>query len=186
LNSLPPEFARKSNAILSFKISHSLDNKKDGQVTFGAADPATFDAATAITLANVNTKGFWEADLGAVTFGSKDTGRQRRTAILDTGTTLVVAPLQDVQSVLSKVPGAKMDGQGRLLIPCTTSTQLALNFGGKSFAVNPRDFIFASADPNDVTGNYLPGLSARNIGGPNEWLVGDVFLKNAAASSDLD
>jgi hypothetical protein len=185
----PPESLAKAGliteAIVSYKIPRFLDNKKDGQITFGAVDPATIDAATSVTLDNVNTQGFWEANLDAVTFGGQDTGLTGRTAILDTGTTLVVAPQADVEAVLSLVAGAKTDGQGNFLIPCTTSAQLALKFGGQDFAVDPRDLIFAPADPNDLTGDCIPGISAGNIGGATEWLVGDVFLKNAVFTTDV-
>jgi hypothetical protein len=185
----PPESLAQqglvSEAIVSYRIPRLADNLKDGQITFGAADPATFDAATAVTLANVNKQGFWEADMDAVTFAGKDVGLTGRTAILDTGTTLIVAPQADVEAVLGQVAGAKTDGQGNFLIPCTTTDQLALTFGKQQFLIDSRDLIFAPADPNDLKGDCIPGISAGNIGGNTEWLVGDVFLKNTVFTTDV-
>jgi hypothetical protein len=123
--------------------------------------------------------------MDAVTFNNADLKLTGRTAILDTGTTLVVAPPADVQTVLAAVPGSKTDGQGNFVIPCTTSQQLALTFGGQQFLIDPRDFIFAPIDPNDLTGDCTPGISAGQIGGATEWLVGDVFLKNAVFTTDV-
>jgi hypothetical protein len=146
---------------------------------------ATFVAGSDVTLKNVNTQGFWEAAMDSVAVSGTDVGLKGRTAILDSGTTLIVAPQSDVQTVLSQIPGAKADGTGNFLIPCTTSTQVALTFGGKSFAIDPRDMIFAPVDLNNLTGDCVPGISVGNIGGATEWLVGDVFLKNAIFTTDV-
>jgi len=79
-------------AITSYKISRIADAKNDGEITFGGLDATKFDAATLVALPNVNQQGFWEANLDAVTVNGQDLGLQGRTAILDTGTTLIVAP----------------------------------------------------------------------------------------------
>ncbi|KZT59158.1 acid protease [Calocera cornea HHB12733] len=165
--------------ITSFKLSRLADGLNDGEVTFGALDPAKFQADTLVTLKNVNADGFWEADLDAVTVNGASAGLSGRTAILDTGTTLILAPASDAAAVHALIPGAKSDGQGGFTIPCTTSASVALSFGGTAFTIDPRDILFAPVDPDDVTGDCVSGISAGQIGGAKEWLVGDVFLKNA-------
>lgn len=80
------------DAITSYKISRFADQKNDGEITFGALDKTKFDPATLVTINNVNSQGFWEAPLDAATVDGKDTGLQGRTAIIDTGTTLIVVP----------------------------------------------------------------------------------------------
>ena len=79
-------------AIVSYKISRLADKKNDGEITFGGLDPKKFDQSTLVTLNNINTQGFWEANLDAVTVNGADTGLRTRTAILDTGTTLLFMP----------------------------------------------------------------------------------------------
>lgn len=106
-----------------------------------------------------------------VAVGGQDLGLKGRTAILDTGTTLIIAPAADAAAVHAAIPGAKSDGQGGFTIPCTTTTQVALTFGGQSFAIDPRDMLFAPVDPNDLTGDCVSGISSGNIGGAQEWLV---------------
>ena len=49
--------------------------------------------------------------MDAVTVDGQDTGLQGRTAILDTGTTLIIAPDADAQAVHAAIPGAKSAGQ---------------------------------------------------------------------------
>jgi len=40
-------------------------------------------------------------------------------------------------------------------------------------------------DNTDLTGDCVSSVSSGNIGGDQEWLVGDVFLKNAYFSHDV-
>jgi hypothetical protein len=79
-------------AITSFKISRLADQKNDGEITFGGLDPTKFDAATKVTVPNVSALGFWEGAVDSITVNGQDSGLQNRTAILDTGTTLIIAP----------------------------------------------------------------------------------------------
>lgn len=129
-------------AIVSYKISRLADGKNDGEITFGAVDPTKFDASTATTFANINKDGFWEGQMDDVTLDGKSLNfNGGRTAILDTGTTLLVAPQADVDLIHQHIQGAKPDGNGGYIIPCTISQSLALKFGGKSCKL----FVFESS-----------------------------------------
>ena len=197
-----------TDAITSYKISRLADAKNDGEITFGGLDNTKFDPATLVTFANVNTQGFWEGDV-SFSVNGQDSGLKGRTAILDTGTTLIVAPPQDAATIHAAIPGAQSDGQGGFTIPCTTTASVALTFGGQAFDINPQDLLFAPVDPNDLQGDCVSGISSGQIGGATEWLVrtrlaiidsrvahcsfpivpstqvGDVFLKNAYFSTDV-
>ena len=174
-----------SDAITSFKLGRVADGTNDGEVTFGGLDTTKFDQSTLTTFDNVNTQGFWEGAMDDITVDGQSVNLDGRTAILDTGTTLIIAPANDAEAVHAAIPGAKSDGQGGFTIPCTTTSSVALSFGGTSFAIDPRDLLFAAVDPNDPTGDCVSGISSGNIGGATEWLVGDVFLKNAYFSTDV-
>ncbi|KAF5366999.1 hypothetical protein D9758_003986 [Tetrapyrgos nigripes] len=174
------------SAITSYKISRAADNLNDGEITFGGLDQTKFDPQTLTTLQNVNAQGFWEGAMDAVTVDGQDTGLQGRTAILDTGTTLIVAPPDDAAAVHQLIQGAQDAGQGQFTVPCTLNQSVALTFGGTEFAIDPRDIAFSPLDPNDPQGDCLSGISAGQVGGAQEWLVGDVFLKNAYFSTDVD
>jgi len=174
-----------ADSIVGYKISRLADNLNDGEITFGALDTTKFDGQTLVTLPNVNPDGFWEADLDAVTVNGVDAGLTGRTAILDTGTTLIVVPANDAQTIHSNIKGAQSDGQGGFTVPCTLQDSVAFTFGGQEFTIDPRDIAFQPVDPNDPQGDCVSGITAGDIGGPDEWLVGDVFLKNAYFSTDV-
>jgi hypothetical protein len=173
------------DAIVSYKISRLADNLNDGEITFGGLDSTKFNAQTLVTVPNVNTQGFWEASLDAVTVNGVDTGLTGRTTILDTGTTLMVVPAADAQTIHDQIKGAKSDGQGGFVVPCTLKDSVALTYGGQAFTIDPRDIAFQPVDATNPDGNCFSGITAGQIGGATEWLVGDVFLKNAYFSTDV-
>ncbi|KAG2157952.1 acid protease [Suillus bovinus] len=171
-----------SSAISSFKISRLADQLNDGQVTFGGLDSTKFVANSLVAIPNVSKVGFWEGAVDAITANGQDTGITGRTAILDTGTTLIIAPPADALAVITML-GGKCDTQ-QCTIPCTSNASLALSFGNASFAIDPRDMAVLPVDINDPTGDCTAGIQPGTIGTNTEWLVGDVFLKNAYFSVD--
>ena len=94
-------------------------------------------------------------------------------AVVDTGTTLIIAPAADAAAVHALIPGAQSDGQGGFIIPCDTNSSVALEFGGTSFAINPEDLIFAAADNTGT--NCVSGISSGQILDDTTWLVSRVF-----------
>jgi len=46
--------------------------------------------------------------------------------------------------------------------------------------------LFAPEDPTNLNGLCISGITSGQIGGATQWLVGDVFLKNAYFSVDTD
>jgi len=175
-----------SDAITSYKISRAADDKNDGEITFGALDTTKFDSSTLTTIPNVNTQGFWEGALDAVTVDGQDAGLQGRTAILDTGTTLIVAPVADATAVHQLITGSTADGQGGFTVPCDFNQSVALTFGGTVFAIEPQDIAIQPVDAANPTGDCTSGISGGSFGtSDTEWLVGDVFLKNAYYSTDV-
>ncbi|KAI9513006.1 acid protease [Russula earlei] len=172
-------------AIVSFKLSRLADQKNDGEITFGGLDASKFDANTLVTINNVNAQGFWEGGIDSVSLNGTDLGLTGRTAILDTGTTLLIVPPGDAQAIHQAIPGAVDLANGTFTIPCTTQASLALTFRGRSFAIDPRDIAFAPVDLNNLTGDCVSGITAGQIGGGNQWLAGDVFLKNVYFSTNV-
>jgi len=173
-------------AITSYKISRLADQKNDGEITFGGLDTTKFDVKTQVTIPNVNQRGFWEGAVDSFTVDGQDSGLQGRTAILDTGTTLIVAPAADAAVIHNMIPGSRPDGQGGFIIPCTTNASVALTFGGQSFAIDSRDITPVPVNPADPTGDCQSGITAGDVGANTEWLVGDVFLKNAYYSTNVN
>jgi len=173
-------------ALTSYKISRVSDEANDGEITFGSLDKTKFDQNTLVTIANLNADGFWEGAVDSATVNGQDLGFRNRSAILDTGTSLMMVPANDAETIHKAIPGAKSDNQGGFTIPCTTNASLAISFGGQSFAIKSEDLLFKPVNPNDLTGDCVSGISSGDIGGPTVWLTGDVFLKNVYLSTNVN
>ncbi|SPO37545.1 related to extracellular aspartic proteinase [Pseudozyma flocculosa] len=163
--------------VMGYHLGRVSDGYNDGEVTFGGVDPFKFEGSLT-EVDNVSTEGFWEAPIDRISFGGKDLGMDGRTAILDTGTSLIVAPQSDADALHAAIEGSKPDGQGGYTIPCTTTASVSLTFGGREFGIDPRDLIFLPVDADDLLGDCVSAVSAGDVGGKNEWLVGAAFLKN--------
>jgi cathepsin D len=123
-------------------------------------------------------------------------GLTNRTAIIDTGTSkicqylnlliqaLLIIPPDDAVTIHSAIPSSITDGQGDFAFPCSTSVQLAVSFGGKSFNISPKDYV---GQPLDGGNNLCQSnIVGQQVGGPNQWLLGDVYLKNVYTVFDYD
>jgi hypothetical protein len=139
--------------------------------TFSGLDDTKFDAQTLVTLDNVSKVGFWEAAVDATTVDGTDLNLAGRTAILDTGTTLIIMPQADADAIHQNIQGAQSDGQGGFTVPCNTQASVAMTFGGTVFAIDPRDIAFQPLDPNNPNGDCISGIAAGNIGAATQWLV---------------
>ncbi|KAF9514555.1 hypothetical protein BS47DRAFT_1342855 [Hydnum rufescens UP504] len=173
------------SAVTSFKLSRLADGTNDGQVTIGGLNTALFNATTLVSVPNVSQSGFWEVAVDHFSVNGRNLGLMGRTAIMDTGTTLIIAPPADAKAVHAAIPGSRADGHGGFTIPCTTTASIALTVGGRNFAIDPRDMTFLPVSPANLTGDCVSGISSGAIGAATEWLVGDVFLKNAYFSTDV-
>ncbi|KAJ7106481.1 aspartic peptidase A1 [Mycena crocata] len=174
--------------VISYKISRYSDGKNDGEITLGGMDPSKYDHPSLVRVKNVNTKGFWEAPLDTIKVNRKSVGLVGRSCIFDTGTTLFIAPKEDVDVIHKAIPGAVFNSTlNTWTVPCTTNTSVSLGFGGKSFPIDPTDLAFLAVNPQDPTGACTSSIAVGGVSdGLTHWLVGDTFLKNTYFSTDED
>ncbi|KAF9045656.1 acid protease [Hymenopellis radicata] len=172
-------------AITSYKISRLFDGLNDGEITFGGLDESKFDTTSLVTIDNLSD-GFWIAPLDAVTVDGADLGISSRSVILDTGTTLLIVPVNDANAIHKAIEGAGPDGHGGFVLPCNTNASLALTFGGTAFSIASPDLAFAPIDLNDPTGLCHSGIAGNNRIAHNKWLAGDTFLKSVYFSTNVN
>ncbi|WVQ85443.1 hypothetical protein IAT38_007608 [Cryptococcus sp. DSM 104549] len=171
------------NAILGIALGRVDDGENNGELVFGQANTAKIDAATTQTLPLTSTDGFWQVAMAAASVDGTAavTGRQ---AILDTGTSLMIAPEADALAFHSQINGAADLGNGMFSIPCTLNQEVTMTFGSVAFQLDVRDLIFQPLT-NDLTGDCLSSLSAGTIKDDVTWLLGDSFLKNVYMTTNV-
>jgi len=138
----------------------------------------------AFTQNSVTTVGFWQINLASVNVNGRAT-TSGVSAIVDTGTTLVLGDTTNVRRVYAAIAGSKdatnTVGPGFFTVPCSTIPSISLTFNGKAFPISAQTFNLGqvTAGSSDCVG----GIAAQD--GIGFWVVGDVFLQNVYTSFDV-
>ena len=172
----------KSN-VFGISLNRASDGGNTGEINFGAPDTSKFTGSLSYQPVTSNPSGDWAIPLANVGFGSNQTGITGKLAYLDTGTSFIFAPPDQVASFYALVPGAEISSTGATVtysVPCGTTTALTFTFGTIAYSVSPKDWISSSVN-GVCTGNvYGRAIVA------DSWLLGDTFLKNVYAVFDVD
>lgn len=107
-------------------------------------------------------------------------------AAIDTGTTLIGGPGDQVAAFWQAVPGHQtLSGAmtGYYSFPCsTTNLNVQLSFGGSSWSISDKDMNLGSSGVSGqcVGAVFDLGQASAAGGGPGNpnWVIGDTFLKN--------
>lgn len=131
-------------------------------------------------------EGYWTIPLQALSVnGQNGNINGDGTSAIDTGTTLIIAPPSIADQIYSQIPGANpvssglfsSSSQGMYSIPCSSSVNVSLTFGGQQYSINPADMNAGALDSRGR--NCLGGILGSDLGsGAPGFIVGDVFLKN--------
>ncbi|CAD6573198.1 MAG: hypothetical protein ASARMPRED_005930 [Alectoria sarmentosa] len=118
-----------------------------GSLCLGCRDPSKYTGT--FTQVPVTEAGYWQILLNTVTVNNIPAGPHTEgQAIIDTGTTLVLAPTAAAYAIFElipnafPIPSAGYSDQTFFAYPCATPSNYipAIRFGGKSFGINPLDF----------------------------------------------
>jgi cathepsin D len=126
---------------------------------------------------------YWIAPLTSLTVNSNSVSLPSGSssyAAIDTGTTLVGGPPDQIAALYAQIPGAAAgtgDLEGYWTYPCSTDVQVGMAFGGSTWPISPADFALAAVDKAGQT--CLGAFFELETGGSAPaWIVGDTFLKN--------
>ncbi|KAG6855807.1 hypothetical protein H0H87_010725 [Tephrocybe sp. NHM501043] len=175
--------------IASYHIPRLADgaSNNSGELTLGGLNPARYDPKTLVSVPNISPFGFWQARIQSIGAGPTlqkiPSLANNRSAIFDTGTTMIIAPKPDVDALHKAIAGAEYsEDLGYWTVPCVVKKNakpvLALTIGGREFKVDARDLPFMPVNEDEPNGKCMSGISEGLIDGMDVWLIGDVFLKN--------
>ncbi|KAI1368945.1 aspartic peptidase domain-containing protein [Xylaria arbuscula] len=165
--------------IFGISLSRSADGSNDGEIVFGALNPDKYTGD--ITYSPVKSDSSWTIPMDDITISGESAGIQGRTAYIDTGTSFVFGPPEDVEAMYKLIPGSSSGDGSTYTLPCDTDSQLAFTFAGQSWNVSSKDFVSGPNSDGTCTGNIY-GIEYVSGG----WLLGDVFLKNVYSVFDAD
>ncbi|KAF8418591.1 aspartic peptidase domain-containing protein [Tirmania nivea] len=168
--------------MFSVALSRASDGLNDGVVHFGRIEKSYYTGVITYSESNSDL-GYWEIDLDDAALDGKSLGFGGRTAIIDTGTSLILIPPDDAFNLHLAIEEARTDGES-FAVPCGTNMTLEITISGTTYKIPPIDWV---GDPTAPDGLYcLSHIVSRTITGPTTWLMGDVFLKNVYSIFDFD
>ncbi|KAI7304086.1 hypothetical protein KC315_g15329 [Hortaea werneckii] len=194
-----------TNKEFSFYLGRAASGTQGkSELTLGGRDKSKFTGTP--TKIAVSAPGYWQIPLDGVKVNNFqdpiDQLADKGQAAIDTGTTIILAPLAAAATIFARIPGSVpiplelINGALEPLLfayPCAENPNVAITFGGKDFAINSKDFNFGRLTPDfaEFLGNNtlsgllnsasycLASIAAFDIQ-PQEnlYVVGDAFLKN--------
>ncbi|KAI0426312.1 aspartic peptidase domain-containing protein [Xylaria sp. FL1042] len=165
--------------LFGISLSRSSDGTNDGEIVFGALDPNKYTGD--ITYTSLKSDSAWTIPMDDITISGKSAGITGRSAYIDTGTSFVFGPPNDVEAMYKLIPGSSSSDGSTYTVPCDTDSQVAFTFSGASWNVSSKDFLSGPNSDGTCTGNIY-GIEYVSGG----WLLGDVFLKNVYSVFDVD
>ncbi|KAI0951743.1 hypothetical protein AcV7_007755 [Taiwanofungus camphoratus] len=166
-----------NEAIFSFKLAQT-----GSELYLGGYDTSLFRGT--ITYTPVTHQSYWQVDMDAVSINGQG-ALSKLSAIIDTGTTLVIGDTNNVNKLYAAIPGSKdasqTAGPGFHSVPCDAIPTISLMFGGKAFDISKELFNLGKVSPG--SSDCLGGI----VGADNQefWVVGDLYLQNVYTVFDI-
>lgn len=162
-------------------LQRNSDGSTDGELTFGAPDSSKYAGELSYTDTDPEG-GMWEIPLDDASFDSKPYKFGGKSAILDTGTSLILIPPDDAQRLHAQIPKSEQDGE-TFNIPCSTNIPLQIIISNTTYNISTDDYVGKPVKGPNLCASKIIG---RQAFGPDQWLLGDVFLKNVYTVFDFD
>lgn len=164
--------------MIGVRLHRASDNTKDGEITFGGFNAAKFSGSISYTTARPGDS--WEIPIEDALVNDKPCNFVGKTAVVDTGTTYMLLPPADAKTLLALIPGAVPSGEG-FTIPCNSNANIQVRIGGKLYSISPKDYVGRT-----TSGGCSSTIIGHQAFGANQWILGDVFLKNVYTVFDYD
>ncbi|KAJ7056849.1 aspartic peptidase domain-containing protein [Mycena amicta] len=200
--------APSSSNFIGIALSRTGDQEEtaDASLTIGEYDTAYASVATAPKVPQnpVGSSG-WRVTLDGLSINGKkinwpSTMAQapagKNIVHLDTGTTNIMMPVEQVAAIYSAIPGAVLSPDSSIpmikfseskdvfVVPCNATPNVVASFGGQDFPIHPLDVTDMEVVTSpDGTTNYTVCVGAFTsvgsiVNGEEDALFGDSFLRN--------
>ncbi|RDX50372.1 protease [Lentinus brumalis] len=160
-----------SQNVFSFKLS-----KTGSELFIGGINEELYTGR--IEFHNLSSaRGFWQIGGASVSVNGNPAGSAFET-IIDSGTTIIIAPEHAAKEFWSHVSGSKYEEQQELYsFPCNSAPEVAFSWGGKSWTIRPDDLNLGEIE--EGSGTCVGAIAGGDLGlGDDVWLIGDTFMKN--------
>ncbi|KAI1388743.1 acid protease [Hypoxylon trugodes] len=166
--------------VFGIALARNSDGTNDGEIAFGGPNKAKFKGDISYT--PIQSGDSWAIPMDDVLYDDNSAGVKGRLAYIDTGTTFVFGPPDDVQALYKLVPDSKTTDNGQTWsVPCDSNATVSFSFSGQTYTASSKDFTSAPNGDGVCFGNVY-GMEFVS----GAWLLGDMFLKNVYSVFDVD
>ncbi|WQF81975.1 Putative aspartic peptidase A1 family, aspartic peptidase domain superfamily [Colletotrichum destructivum] len=162
-------------------LNRAADGPNTSEISFGVCNPDKYTGD--ITYTGVgNDLGDWAVPLDGIAYDGLKSGAAGKLAYIDTGTSYVFGPKDDVALFHKNIPGSTADEEGTSYkVPCDSDKDVTFSFSNVSYVISAKDWRGGPGKDGTCTSNIY---GHEVVAGA--WLLGDVFLKNVYAVFDKD
>ncbi|KAJ3346365.1 Vacuolar protease A [Entophlyctis luteolus] len=190
---VPPFYAMINQKLLeaplfSAWLGDNADGGEGGEIMFGATNPERYTGS--IVWAPVVRKAYWEVGFSNLTVGAKHIEIETKSAAIDTGSSLIVVPTADAETINTLI-GATKNAQGQWTVDCDNISKLpeiSITIAGVPHPLSGSDYVLnvggGSGGNNAAAGNCVSGFMGMDLP-MSIWIVGDVFLRKYYTVYDL-
>ncbi|XP_063826532.1 lysosomal aspartic protease-like [Ostrinia nubilalis] len=182
MNGLTPVFENMVNQdlvkpVFSFYLNRDQTAKEGGELILGGSDPARFRGP--MHYVPLSRAYYWQLAVDAIRVGHHAFCVDGCQAIVDTGTSLVSGPAEEVARLQAAL-GARRAGRSHYELDCGALRALppvTLTLAGRRFTLEPKDYVIVMDGRSDEP-TCLSGFMGLDVPPPNGplWILGDVFI----------
>nr|XP_024217591.1 lysosomal aspartic protease [Halyomorpha halys] len=168
--------------IFSFYLNRNLS----GEVLFGGIDESIVEKTT-LKYSPVAKKQQWQITMDSVTVDDGpmvcDGGCP---AIVDTGTSLILGPIGDIERINIALGGDTRPFSGMHTVDCDSIASLpniTFTINGQNFLLNGNDYVFEVISDDGIC--CVSGFMGMDLAN-NTWVLGHTFIKNFYTVFDME
>ncbi|KAG1093443.1 hypothetical protein G6F42_018960 [Rhizopus arrhizus] len=146
-----------------------------GEIDFGSTDSNRFHGD--VTYVEAIDTSYWMMAMNRIQFGAQ--AFDTRKAIIDSGSTLIIMPVQDAAAYHSQIEGAHSNGDGTWSFPCKSVKKLGpltIQLDNTMLSIPPEKLFLTPMSSSSK--KCLSGISGQDMDEDNSWILGDIFLKH--------
>jgi len=149
------------------------DASQQGELLFGGIDKSHYTGE--LVDVPLTSETYWEVSLDAMSFGGKPVISSAQKAIIDSGTSLLAGPKEQVAALAQQV-GAKSLAGKEYVVDCSKRSSLPdlkVTLGGQEFTLTSEDYVL------QVSSQCLFAFMGIDVPPPHGplWIMGDVFMR---------
>jgi len=157
-----------------------LGDETDGELLIGGVDEDHYTGE--FSYVPLSQLSYWEVKLDSLLVDGKATGSTAK-AIVDSGTSLLAGPTEDVEVIAAAIPSAKKNVAGEYIVDCdeANAPDLTFTLGGQPYSLSFAEYIIENG------GQCLLAVQGIDIPAPNGplWILGDVFMRKYYVKFDI-